>query len=75
MFSSIIDEPDFRFYKIIGIGLCIATAFCGMVAMLVALNYQLPEAFEIANNQTISKSIYADADKPKLVFKVHAASR
>ena len=75
MFSSIIDEPDFRFYKIIGIGLCIATAFCGMVAMLVVLNYQLPEAFEIANNQTLSKSIYADAEKLKLVFKVHAASR
>ena len=75
MFSSIIDEPDFRFYKIIGIGLCVSTAFCGMVAMLVAFNYQLPEAFEIANNQALNKSIYADADKPKLVFKVHAASR
>ena len=57
MFSSIIDEPDFRFYKIIGISLCIATAFCGMVAMLVAFNYQFPEAFEIANNQTLNKSI------------------
>ena len=75
MISSIIDEPDFRFYKIIGISLCIATAFCGMVGMLVALNYQLPETFEIANNQTLSKSIYADADKPKLVFEVHAVSR
>ena len=75
MFRSIIDEPDFHFYKIIGISLCIATAFCGMVAVLVALNYQLPEAFEIANNQTLNDSIYADATKPTLVFKVPAASK